>query len=72
MVNVIMTKLKGKNFKKGFLVLDKIEFDHVFKRTVMRSGKVGKIYLPRELIGKSVVIVVNIQEQQEKESVKMP
>ena len=69
-----MIKINGKNYKKGSLFLEEIKFDHVFKRTVMRSGSVGKIYLPRELIGKNVLVVVDmnncngdsIQEQQEK------
>jgi len=74
-----MTELNGKNFKEGSLILKEIKFDHIFKRTVMRSGKVGKVYLPKELIGKSIYIIVdmngvngNAQEQQEKEAVKLP
>jgi putative transposon-encoded protein len=55
-----MIKMNGKNFKKGSLILEVIKFDHIFKRTVMRSGTVGKVYLPRELIGKDVYIVVDM------------
>ena len=72
-----MIKL-NKSYKTGSLVLKEIKFDHIFKRTVMRSDKVGKVYLPRELIGKNVYIIVDmngvngidIQEQQGKEAVK--
>ena len=44
---------------KGRLILKEIEFNRVFKKKVMRSDKVGKIYLPRELIGKDVYVVVD-------------
>ena len=50
----------NKHCKEGKLVLTEINFDHVFKRKVMSSGKVGKIYLPKELIGKTVFVVVNL------------
>lgn len=55
-----MIKLNHRNFKKGTLILQEIKFDHVFKRKVMRSGNVGKIYLPKELVGKSVIVVVDL------------
>ena len=44
---------------KGRLSLKEIEFNRVFKKKVMRSDQVGKIYLPRELIGKDVYVVVD-------------
>ena len=74
-----MTKIK-KYYKRGTLFLESIRFDHVIKRTVTRSGTVGKIYLPRELIGKEVYVLVDmnnlngldIQEGKDKESVKKP
>ena len=70
----------AKNFRKGTLFLEEIKFDHVFKRVVMKSDKVGKIYLPKELVGKTVFIIadlnglngIDVQEQQEKEVVKQP
>ena len=55
-----MIKIGNKNCKKGSLILNEIKFDHIFKRHVMRSGKVGKIYLPKELIDQDVYVVVNI------------
>jgi len=54
-----MIKLNGKNFKKGSLILEEIKFDHIFKRTVMKSGSVAKVYLPKELIGKNVYVIVD-------------
>lgn len=74
-----MIKLNGKNFKKGSLILEEIKFDHIFKRTVMKSGSVAKVYLPKELIGKNVYVIVdmnglndidNVQEKYKKEAVK--
>ena len=53
----------NKHCKEGKLVLTEINFDHVFKRTVMSSGKVGKIYLPKELIGKTVFVVVTLNNR---------
>lgn len=53
------TKLKN-NGKIGRVILEEIKFDHIFKRVVMKSGTVGKIYLPRELIGKKVYVVVDV------------
>ena len=55
-----MIKVTEKSYRKGTLVLSEVQFDHVFKRTVMRSGRVGKVYLPKELIGKNVYIVVDM------------
>lgn len=52
-------KLKN-NYRIGRVVLEEINFDHIFKRVVMRSGTVGKIYLPRELIGKKVYVIVDL------------
>ena len=49
--------MANKNFHKGRLILKEINFDHVVKRRVMRSGKVAKIYLPKNLIGKNVYVV---------------
>ena len=66
-----MIKL-DKSYKKGTLILEEIKFDHVFKRVVMKSDKVGKIYLPKELIGKTVLVIADmngvngVEEDQEK------
>ena len=58
-----MTHIKlGKNYRKGTLILQEIRFDHVFKKTVMKSDKVGKVYLPKEFIGKNVYIVVDLND----------
>lgn len=47
--------------KKGRLEIEVINFNQIFKRKVMRSGKVGKIYLPRELIDKEVYVVIDMK-----------
>ena len=46
------------NKKSGTLILEQIKFDDSLKRKVMRSGKVAKIYLPKNLIGKYVYVVI--------------
>lgn len=44
---------------KGILILEKIEFDQVYKRTVGKNNETsGKVTLPKELIGKTVFVVV--------------
>jgi len=55
-----MNKVTKKNHRLGSLFLEEIKFDHVFKRKVMRSGNVGKIYLPKEMIGKNIYVVVQM------------
>jgi len=50
----------AKNYKKGTLILEEIKFDHVFKKKVMASDKVGKIYLPKDLVGKMVYVIVDM------------
>lgn len=55
-----MIKVNNKNFKKGTIVLEQIKFDHIFKRKVMRSGSVGKVYLPKECIGRNVLVVCDL------------
>ena len=55
-----MDETSDKSYRTGTLILKEIKFDRFFKRTVMRSGKVGKVYLPKELIGKQVCVVVEI------------
>ena len=55
-------KMNKKCYRKGTLILEEIKFDHVFKRKVMRSGKVGKIYLPKELVDKTVVVVADLNQ----------
>jgi len=55
--------MANKNNHKGNLILKEIRFEQVFKRKVMRSGKVGKIYLPKDLIGKQVYVVVEEVEK---------
>lgn len=55
-----MIKLNNKAYRKGTLILSEIKFDHVFKRKVTKSGHVGKIYLPRELIGHQVYVIVDL------------
>ena len=58
-------KISEKSYRKGSLILDEIKYDHLFKRTVMRSGKVAKIYLPKELIGQSVYVVADLNNLNE-------
>jgi len=62
----IMTKkISDKNYRKGTLILQEIKYDHLFKRTVMKSGNVAKIYLPKELIGQSVYVVADLNNLNE-------
>jgi len=57
----MVKKLSKKNYKKGTLVLEEIRFDHVFKREVKpHSETSGRIYLPKELIGKTVYVIVDM------------
>ena len=58
----MVKKISDKSYRKGRLILQEVNFDHIFKRTVMKSGHVGKIYLPKELIGKSVYIVADLND----------
>lgn len=45
--------------RKGVLILEKIEFDRVFKRKVGKNNtSSGKISLPYDLIGKTVFVVL--------------
>lgn len=45
--------------QKGTLILEKIEFDQVYKRTVGKNNPTsGKVTLPKDLIGKTVYVVV--------------
>lgn len=60
-----MYKKIGNNYEIGRLIIDKVSFDHIFKRRVMKSGKVGKIYLPKELIGFDVFVVVKYNKPTE-------
>ena len=55
--------MANKNYHKGTLVLKEIKFEQAFKRKVMRSGQVGKIYLPKNLIGMSIYVVVSEEEK---------
>ena len=55
--------MANKNNHNGTLILKEIKFEQVLKRKVMRSDKVGKIYLPRNLIGKSVYVVIEEEEK---------
>lgn len=55
-----MIKLNNKAYRKGRLTLQEIRFDHVFKRKVTKSGHVGKIYLPKELIGMTVYVIADL------------
>ena len=65
--SIMVKKISDKSYKKGRLILQEIKYDHVFKRTVMKShkGTIGKIYLPKELIGKSVYVVVDLNNLNE-------
>ena len=58
-------KISDKNYRKGTLILQEIKYDHLFKRTVMKSGNVAKIYLPKELIGQSVYVVADLNNLNE-------
>lgn len=57
----MVNKISEKNYKKGMVVLEGVRFDHMFKRKVMRhSDTAGKIYLPKELVGKTVCVIVDV------------
>ena len=47
-----------KHRRQGSLILDEIKFDQVIKRKVMRSGKVGKVYTPKDFIDKDIFVVL--------------
>ena len=60
--------MKKRNVK-GVMVLDQIEFDHIYKRTVHRSNKTsGKITLPQSLVGEEVYAVLPKKEAKKKRS----
>lgn len=43
----------------GLLVMEKIEFNRVLKRKVIKNNKSsGKITLPRDLVNKKVIVVI--------------
>ena len=53
----------NKRERKGRLILEEIHFDHVFKRQVKQhSDSSGRIYLPRDLVGKYVYVVYGVGE----------
>jgi len=57
----MVKKLNNKNYKKGTLVLEEIRFDHVFKRQVKpHSDTAGRIYLPKDLVGKTVYVIADL------------
>lgn len=46
--------------RKGVLILEQIKFDYVLKKKVTKNNKTsGKVTMPKELIGKSVYIIVD-------------
>ena len=47
----------SEKFGKGKIVLNEIEYDYGWIKTVMGSGHVGKVYVPKDLIGKKVRII---------------
>lgn len=47
-----------KTNRKGTLIIDDIKFDDSWRRKVMRSGEVAKIYLPKTLIDKDVFVIL--------------
>jgi len=62
-----MSKKNNGNYKKGRLVLEEIKFDQVFKRQVKpHSVSSGRIYLPKELLGKTVYVIVEVNDDQNK------
>ena len=46
------------NKRPGTLVLEEIKFDNVYKRKVMKSGHVAKVYVPKEMIGRYVYVIL--------------
>jgi putative transposon-encoded protein len=57
----------GKKNVKGVLILEQIEFENIYKRTVHRSNKTsGKITLPQDLIGEEVYAVMPKKEKKKK------
>jgi len=62
----MVKKLNNKNYKKGRLILEEIRFDHVFKREVKyHSPTSGRIYLPKELVDKTVYVVIDAKGEKE-------
>ena len=56
-----MSKKTNNNHTKGVLILKQIEFNRVYHRKVSSNNKTsGKVTVPRELIGKSVYVVVDV------------
>ena len=44
---------------KGMLIIEKIDFNRIFTRRVGKNNKyTGKISVPRDLIGKTVYVIV--------------
>ena len=61
-----MTESKlDKYYLEGSLPLKEVPFDHIFRRKVMASGSVCKVYLPKELKDKIVHVVAELRTQQE-------
>ena len=57
-----MTKIK-KYYESGSLPIKSISFDHIITRVARSSGKgVCRISLPKELDGKKVYVIVNLNE----------
>ena len=50
--------MENKKLGKGTLSLKEVKYDYGYLKTVMRSGHVGKIYLPKHLIGKEIYIII--------------
>ena len=56
------TKIK-KYYKKGVFMMEGLPFDHIIPRIARSSGKnICRISLPKELDGKKVYVLVNLNE----------
>ena len=54
-----MTKKTNNSYTKVTLILKQIEFTRIFRRKIMSNNNTsGKVTLPKDLIGKSVYVVV--------------
>ena len=59
--NIMSTKIK-KYYERGVLPIKSINFDHVIPRVARKSptGEVCRISLPKELDGKKVYVIVDM------------
>lgn len=58
-----MSKKTNNSHTKGVLILKQVEFNRVYYRKVSKNNSTsGKVTVPRELIGKSVYVVADLND----------